>query len=43
MRKRQVVGNAHPTRLTELAITLALSSVVFVAVEVEKWFIRRKG
>ncbi|MBI4826583.1 MAG: cation-translocating P-type ATPase [Nitrospirae bacterium] len=35
------VFKTEPLTLSELALTLALSSVVFVAVEIEKWFKRR--
>jgi Ca2+-transporting ATPase len=35
------VFKTAPLSLTELAITLAIAAVVFVAVEVEKWVRRR--
>jgi Ca2+-transporting ATPase len=37
------VFKTEPLSLNELLITLAASSLVFCAVEIEKWFKRRKG
>ncbi len=36
------IFNTEPLSLYELSVTLALSSVVFVAVEIEKWVKRRR-
>jgi Ca2+-transporting ATPase len=35
------IFKTQPLTLAELAFCLAMSSVVFVAVEIEKWLIRR--
>jgi Ca2+-transporting ATPase len=35
------IFKTEPLDLDELVLCLALSSVVFVAVEIEKWFIRK--
>ena len=37
----QVFFKTNPLPLPDLALTIALSSVVFVAVEFEKWIVRR--
>ena len=37
------VFNTEPLSLGELLFALAMSSVLFFAVEIEKWFKRRKG
>ena len=37
------VFKTEPLSLSELAFALAMSSILFVAVEIEKWFKRRKG
>jgi Ca2+-transporting ATPase len=37
------IFNTEPLTLNELALTLLLSSVVFVAVEIEKWVKRRRN
>ena len=38
----QVFFRTNPLPLPDLALTMALSSVVFVAVEIEKWIARRR-
>ncbi|MBK5293620.1 MAG: cation-translocating P-type ATPase [Acidobacteriia bacterium] len=38
----QVFFKTNPLPLPDLALTIALSAVIFVAVEIEKWFARRK-
>ncbi|MBI5675858.1 MAG: cation-translocating P-type ATPase [Nitrospirae bacterium] len=37
------VFKTEPLTINELALTLALSSIVFIAVEIEKWWKRRMG
>ncbi len=37
------IFKTEPLTLNELALTLALSSVVFIAVEIEKWWKRKKS
>jgi P-type Ca2+ transporter type 2C len=34
------IFRTHPLSLTELAITLGLSSIIFIAVEIKKWVVR---
>jgi len=36
------IFKTHPLTLEELSITLALSSVIFIAVEIEKFLKRKK-
>lgn len=35
------IFKTEPLSMSELAVCLALSSVVFIAVEIEKWLVRR--